>query len=77
MASDSVRINFFMPKSNLDKVDAACARLGINRTAFINFACVWFLNEEARFNTETSFDSFVAAARQMDDYGDMVPDSDA
>ena len=38
MVADTVRVNFMMSKENLKRVDEACVRWGVNRTAFINFA---------------------------------------
>ena len=68
MPADSVRINFWIPKDNLELVDAACRRWGVNRTAFINFACMNFLHQEELFYTD-GFSSKMMAARQMDEDG--------
>ena len=46
MVADTVRVNFMMSKENLKRVDEACVRWGVNRTAFINFACMNFLRQE-------------------------------
>lgn len=77
MAVKTVRVNFMMAEENLKQVDAACRRLGINRTAFINFACNWFLREEIKYFTEDNFGSFVNAARQMRDDGLMECEADS
>lgn len=71
MAIKTVRVNFMMAEDNLKQVDAACKRLGVNRTAFINFACNWFLREEIKYFTESDFGSFISFARQMRDDGLM------
>jgi ACT domain-containing protein len=44
MVADTVRVNFMMSKENLKRVDEACSRWGVSRTAFINFACMNFLH---------------------------------
>ena len=49
MVADTVRVNFMMSKENLSRVDEACVRWGVNRTAFINFACMNFLHQEKLF----------------------------
>lgn len=69
MAVKTVRVNFMMAEDNLKQIDAACKRLGVNRTAFINFACSWFLREEVRYFTSDDFGATIAAARQMNDDG--------
>lgn len=49
MVADTVRVNFMMSKENLRRVDEACVRWGVNRTAFINFACMNFLHRKNFF----------------------------
>lgn len=68
MVADTVRVNFMMSKENLKRVDEACVRWGVNRTAFINFACMNFLYQEELFYTD-GFSSKMMAARQMDEDG--------
>lgn len=73
MPADSVRINFWIPKDNLELVDAACRRWGVNRTAFINFACMNFLRQEELYYTD-NFSAAMMAASQMDEKGVMLID---
>lgn len=73
MPVDSVRINFWIPKDNLDRVDDACRRWGVNRTAFINFACMNFLRQEELYYTD-NFSTAMMAASQMDEKGVMFLD---
>lgn len=73
MPADSVRINFWIPKDNLELVDAACRRWGVNRTAFINFACMNFLRQEELYYTD-NFSVAMMAASQMDEKGVMLID---
>ncbi len=73
MPVDSVRINFWIPKDNLELVDAACRRWGVNRTAFINFACMNFLRQEELYYTD-NFSAAMMAASQMDEKGVMLID---
>lgn len=73
MPADSVRINFWIPKDNLELVDAACRRWGVNRTAFINFACMNFLRQEELYYTD-NFSAAMMAASQMDEKGFMLID---
>lgn len=68
MAADTVRVNFMMSRENLDRVDEACFRWGVNRTAFINFACMNFLYQEELYYTD-KFSSKMMAARQMGEDG--------
>lgn len=68
MVADTVRVNFMMSKENLKRVDEACSRWGVNRTAFINFACMNFLHQEEFFYTD-GFSSKMMAARQMGEDG--------
>ena len=49
MVADTVRVNFMMSKENLKRVDEACFRWGVNRTAFINFACMNFFIRKSFF----------------------------
>ena len=62
MAVKTVRVNFMMAEDNLKQIDAACKRLGVNRTAFINFACSWFLREEVRYFTSDDFRNLLSDA---------------
>ena len=73
MPADFVRINFWIPKDNLELVDAACRRWGVNRTAFINFACMNFLRQEELYYTD-NFSAAMMAASQMDEKGVMLID---
>lgn len=68
MVADTVRVNFMMSKENLRRVDEACVRWGVNRTAFINFACMNFLHQEELFYID-GFSSKMMAARQMGEDG--------
>lgn len=68
VVADTVRVNFMMSKENLKRVDEACLRWGVNRTAFINFACMNFLHQEELYYTD-KFSSKMMAARQMGEDG--------
>jgi membrane protein insertase Oxa1/YidC/SpoIIIJ len=73
MVADTVRVNFMMSKENLKRVDEACVRWGVNRTAFINFACMNFLRQEELYYTD-NFSTAMMAASQMDEEGVMLID---
>lgn len=73
MVADTVRVNFMMSKENLKRVDEACVRWGVNRTAFINFACMNFLRQEELYYTD-NFSAAMMAASQMDEKGVMLID---
>lgn len=73
VVADTVRVNFMMSKENLKRVDEACVRWGVNRTAFINFACMNFLRQEELYYTD-NFSTAMMAASQMDEEGVMLID---
>ena len=64
---------FGFRKIILSWLDAACRRWGVNRTAFINFACMNFLRQEELYYTD-NFSAAMMAASQMDEKGVMLID---